>query len=295
MKKILILIFVLVLGQTAMAQEINATVSIDAQRTGKMQLSIFQDLQRNVENFINKTKWSKRRLPQGQRVNCSFFITVSEYSSNNFRATLQIQSSRPVYGSSMTTPVFNFRDTDFNFSYTEHQPLDFNSNTFKSNLVSTISFYVYVVLGLDADTFSPNGGADYFGTADQIAGIAQQSGRSGWSAGSGNTSRYELNRQLLSSNYREYHQALYLYHRKGLDLMSENVEEGKQNVAQAIKILEKVNRSRPNTILIRSFFDAKANEVARIFSDGPAMDTKELVKNLNDMAPSYSRKWSSIQ
>lgn len=295
MKKTLILFFVLMLGYTVSAQEINSQVTIDAKQTGKTQLSVFKTLQRSLEDFINKTSWSRRDLPKGQRVNCSFFITITSYSSNVFKGSLQMQSSRPVFGSAMTTPIFNFKDDDFDFSYTEHQPFNFNPNSFESNLVSIISFYVYTILGLDADTFAPNGGADYFEQADQIASIAQQSNRSGWKASSGNNSRFELNKQLLSSNYSDYHQALYVYHRQGLDVMHDDVKAGKEGIADAIKLLNNVNRRRPNTLLIRSFFDAKANEVSTIFSGGPSIDIKAVVNDLNAMAPTFSKNWSSIK
>jgi len=296
MKKIRILFFIALLGHFGTAQKINAQVTVNARQTGKTQLSIFKTLQRSVEDFLNKTRWSDRRLPKNHRINCSFFITVHSYSNNEFKASLQIQSSRPVFESAMTTPIFNFQDKDFNFSYTEHEPLDFNPNSFESNLVSGLGFYVYVVLGLDADTFAPNGGDDYFAKADQVAGTAQRSGRSGWSASSGQNSRYQLNRQLRSSTFSDYHQALYLYHRKGLDVMHEDLAEGKENIAEAIRLLEKVNSSRANTLLVRSFFDAKAREVASIFTGGPAIDgMDEIVADLNDLAPSYSGQWNQIQ
>src|SRR5699024_4848847 len=132
--------------------------------------------------------------------------------------------------------------------------------------------------------------------ADQVAGTAQRSGRSGWSASSGQNSRYQLNRQLRSSTFSDYHQALYLYHRKGLDVMHEDLAEGKENIAEAIRLLEKVNSSRANTVLVRCFFDAKAREVASIFTGGPAIDgMDEIVADLNDLAPSYSGQWNQIQ
>lgn len=295
MKKSLSFIIALMFCYVAIGQEISATVSVNAQQTGKTQLSIFKTLQQSLEQFVNETSWSDRDLPEDQRVNCSFFITVQRYESNSFKATLQVRSSRPVFGSSMTTPVFNFKDNDFNFNYTEFQPLEFNPNNFESNLVSTISFYVYVILGLDADTFSPDGGAPYFAQADQIANIAQQSGRAGWGASAGSTSRFALNRQLNSSNFSNYHQALYVYHRLGLDVMHKDVTKGKENIARAIGLLNKVYSNRSNTVLLRSFFDAKAREVANIFSEGPALEEGNVAKDLYEMAPNYGQLWSQLQ
>lgn len=295
MKNYLVFLFVLCLGHAMWAQEINCKVTIDAQQTGQTQLTVFKTLQSDLQDFLNNTEWSRRDLPEDQRVKANFFITVTAYSSNQFKATLQVQSSRPVYGSSMVTPIFNFMDKDFNFTYQEHQPLNFNPNSFESNLVSTMSFYVYVILGLDADTFAPDGGADYFNQADQIANVAQQSGRSGWGASAGDNSRYELSRELRSSIFNDFHRALYVYHRLGLDVMSQDLTQGKQAVVEALSLLEAVNTKRSNTLLVRAFFDAKANEVASIFKGGPQVDMGNTLQNLFDIAPNYSGLWSSIQ
>lgn len=297
MKKVIVILFALLIGQLSQAQELSCSVSIDAQQTGKTQLPVFNDLQRSLDDFINKTKFGNQTIKKEHRVSCDIFITIKSYSSNDFKGSIQVQSSRPVYNSSLTTPIFNYKDDSFDFTYEENQPLDYNPNSYENNLVSAISFYANVILGLDADTFSSGGGSKYFDQADQIASIAEQGGKSGWSSSSGRNSRYELNNQLRSSTFRDYHEALYVYHRQGLDKMSEDVEEGKNNIAEAIQLLQKVNSSRANTLLIRSFFDAKANEVSMIFTDGPSIeaDTDEIVRNLNSMAPNYSGQWNEIK
>lgn len=295
MRKYIFFLLILFSGHSLFAQMINTNVTIDAQQTGRTQLSIFNNLESALEDFLNNTNWTSENLPQDQRVDASFFLTIESYSNNQFRANLQIQSSRPVYGSAMTTPVFNFKDNKVNFFYEEHQALSFNQNSFDNNLVSTLAFYVYVILGLDGDTFSPDGGSDYFASADQIASLAEQSGSAGWNSGSGRNSRYELNSQLNSSTFRDYHEALYQYHRKGLDMMYEDTEEGKNNIVEALDLLNSVNRTRPNTILIRSFFDAKAGEIAAVFSDGPEVDLEAVVRNLNSMAPTYNAQWRNLK
>ncbi len=295
MKRCIAIVFVLFIGHAVWAQALDCTVTIDARQTGKTQLSIFNTLQQAVQNFINTTQWGDQNLPAQHRIHCSFFITIKSYSGNHFSGTIQVQSSRPVYGSSMTTPLFNFKDDQFEFDYVEHQPLAYNPNRFESNLVSTLSFYAYVILGIDADTFSSDGGTDYFAQANQIASTAQQGGNAGWNVSSGDHSRYELNRELQSSNFANYHQALYVYHRKGLDPMYKAVKTGKEGIAKAINLLEKVHKTRPNTLLIRAFFDAKAHEIAAIFSGGPTVkDKKRIVKELYNMAPTYSTLWGRL-
>lgn len=294
MKRIFLVFLFLLMTGGLVAQELACTVSVEAKQTGRTQLSIFNTLQRSLQDFINTTSWSNRHFPREQRIRCNLYVIVNSYSENEFDASLQIQSSRPVYGAAMATPILNFKDNAFSFAYEENQPLNFNPNTYENNLVSIISFYAYVILGLDADSFALEGGTDYFALADQITANAQQSGRRGWNASAGSNSRYELNQQLKSSNYRDYHTALYVYHRLGLDLMHKNVEEGKLNIMEAIGLLHGVNQTRPNTLLLRTFFDAKAHEVMNVFSGGPAVDTRALVTDLRNMAPGFSHQWRSI-
>lgn len=296
MKRLLTICLVFVLsGWACHGQILNCRVSVDAQQTGQTQLSIFSTLQNALQEFLNQEKWSEQSLPQEQRVQCNFFITIHNYSPSGFEATLQVQSSRPVFGSSMMTPIFNYRDAQFSFTYDEGQPLRFNPNTFENNLVGTLSFYAYVILGLDADSFMSNDGNSFFDRADQIAHAAEQAGGGGWSPASGNNSRYELNRQLRSTVFQDFHQVLYVYHRLGLDRMSEEVEEGKKNILKAIKLLHEVHKTRPNSLLVRSFFDAKAQEIAGIFSGGPRVELAGTPALLTSMAPGYTDLWQKMR
>ncbi len=296
MKRLLMICFVLVLSSLkGQGQILNCHVSVDAQQTGQTQLSIFSTLQNALQEFLNQERWSEQSLPQEQRVQCNFFITIHTYSSSSFEATLQVQSSRPVFGSSLMTPIFNYRDAHFSFTYDEGQPLRFNPNTFENNVVATLSFYAYVILGLDADSFVPDGGSSFFDRADQIARAAEQAGGGGWSPASGNNTRYELNRQLRSSVFQDFHQALYVYHRLGLDMMSEKVELGKENILKALELLHEVHQTRPNSLLVRSFFDAKAQEIAGIFSGGPRVELADMSSLLTNMAPGYSALWQQLR
>ncbi len=292
---ILILLLSFCVGFSSQAQEINCSVSVNAEQTGRTKLSIFNTLESALQEFVSENTWTKLNLQEHEKINCNIFINITSYDSNNFNATLQIQSSRPIFGSVATTPVFNFKDNDFDFEYTEYQNLDYSPNTFNSNLVSGISFYIYTILGLDADTFAPQGGQAYYEEARQIVNTAQQSNYEGWRAGGNNKSRFRLNSDLLSNNFTGYRDALYTYHRLGLDKMHEDVEEGKQKIAEAILALKQVNNTRPNSLLIRTFFDAKADEIEKIFSGGPSIPITEVVETLNRIAPLYSKNWSSIK
>ncbi len=283
------------LSVTAGAQELNCQVVVNAEQTGQANASVFKTLQNSLTEFVNQKRWTNRDFLPQERINCSMFINITGYDGNTFTGTIQVQSSRPVFGSTMVSPVLNFNDEQLAFEYTEYQPLEFSPNQFNSNLVSVISYYVYTILGLDADTFSEQGGTSYYQTANQIVGTAQQSAYSGWKGTDGNRSRYQLNADLLSNSYSGYRNALYTYHRQGLDVMHMSPEEGKEAIASSIIDLQRMNSRRPNSLLLRTFFDAKADEVAQIFSGGPSVNIREVVDALNTMAPTFSEKWGDIR
>ena len=295
MTRIVCLLLVSLFSAVASAQQFNCEVVINAEQTGNANVTVFKTLENAIKEFVNQTAWTDRTLQPFERISCSMFINITSYDANSFTGTIQVQSSRPVFGSTMVSPVFNFNDEDLSFNYTEYETLDFSPNTYSSNLVSVISFYVYTILGLDADTFQEMGGTPYYETANQIAGTAQQGNHAGWRATDGNNSRYRLNTDLLSNAFTGYRETLYTYHREGLDLMHSSPEIGKRGVAKALLGLREMNSNRPNSLLVRTFFDAKADEVEQIFRGGPSVSIKEVVDALNSMAPTFSDNWSSIR
>ncbi|APG58988.1 DUF4835 family protein [Christiangramia salexigens] len=295
MRNILFFILCFLSLQLASAQQLNCEVIINAEQTGQTNLSVFKTLERALNEFVNRTNWTNKKFENHERINCSMFITITSFEGESFNGSIQIQSSRPVYGTSMITPVFNFKDDQLSFNYREYQPLNYSKNTFNSNLISVISFYVYAILGLDADTFELQGGTSYFEEANRIVTTAQQGNSQGWRGSDGQSSRFRLNSDLLANTYAEYRTVLYDYHRLGLDMMHEDLLVGKTNIAEAMKKLEVMNRRRNNSLLLRTFFDAKADELAQIYSGGPQIDSAELTKTLTNIAPRYSKNWRSIQ
>ena len=277
------------------AQELNCSVYINAEQTGQPNNQVFRILETQLTEFINTTAWTDKSYKNQEKIECNMSIIISNFDSNLFTATIQIQSSRPVYGSSYTSPIYNYNDKQFNFSYVEFQPLVFNINSFTSNLISVIAFHVYTIIGLDADTFELNGGEPYFEIAKQIVNTAATSGFRGWKSTDGKQSRYSLNDALISQVYSEFHSAMYEYHINGLDLMSTSPRTAKTNIAGAINILKGINDRRPNSYLLRTFFDAKSDEIQSVFSDGPAVDITSLINNLNRMAPTKRSNWAEIK
>jgi len=290
------LLFFVLLGLSYMnAQEFNATVAINAEQTGRQNLQVFKTLERAVTEFINNNKWTDIEYRTEERIKCSFFINVVDFNNDNFTATLQVQASRPVYGSNYDTTILNINDKRFGFNYVEFQPLNYNPNTFESNLISVISYYLYTILGIEADTYELNSGTKYFQIAKNIVGNAQGSSPVGWNATGKSEIRFKLNDDLLSGTYDGYRSAMYKYHREGLDIMSNELKKGKNAILESVKLLEDVHRSRPNSFIMRVFFDAKADEVSRILSGGPSVNIAETMTVLKKVAPTYSKNWSEIK
>jgi hypothetical protein len=281
------------LGNHARAQELNCTITVNSDQVSQTNQQIFRTLERSLSDFVNKTKWTNRIYKENERVNAQMFITVTEYESDRFVANLQVQSSRPVFNTSYETPVFNYKDNDFNFQYIEFEPLVFNENVFESNLVAVMAYYAYMILGLDADTFSLEGGTDMYRKAQGIVTQAQGSNFAGWNQTT-NRSRFELVDNLLSNTYKEYRVAMYNYHRKGLDIMADNNSTGKQVISGTMNLFETMIKRRPNAFLIQTFFDAKSEEIQNVFSDGPKVDIVKLKETLNRIAPLYSSSWNEI-
>lgn len=294
MRSILFVLF-LSLGLTGFSQELNCSVVVNAQQTGDENLPIFKTLEKQITEFVNNTKWSNRTFAPQERINCSMVITINDYSGEAFQGTIQVQSSRPVYGSSYSTPIYNFNDKDFAFRYLEFQNLNFSATQFESNLVSVLAFHAYMVLALDADSFTKNGGDPYYKEAQTIANFSQQQNYKGWKLEDGLQSRFALIDNILSPTFKEFRDVMYDYHRKGLDVMSDNPKEGKESIAAALKQFESMNSRRPNSFLLRTFFDAKADEIEQLFSDGPSVNIASVKETLQKVAPTYASKWRNIK
>ncbi len=296
MRKLFSFILLLLAVQLVSAQQLNCEIIVNAEQTGQANLSVFKTLERALNEFVNQTTWTEQKFQPHERINCSMFITITSFEGESFNGTIQVQSSRPVYGTSLISPVFNFNDEQFSFSYREYQPLNYSQNTYTSNLVSVISFYIYTILGLDADTFAPDGGTTYFEEANRIVTTAQQGNSQGWKGSDGQRSRFRLNADLLANTYGEYRTALYEYHRLGLDVMHEDILAGKSAIAGSLAKLKTMNSRRNNSLLLRTFFDSKADEITSIYAGGPVYQgSTELKETLNSIAPRYARNWRNIQ
>lgn len=293
MRKILLFAFLCV-NFVATAQELDCKVVVDYSKITNANNQIFKNLEVALNDFVNKTNWTDRKFQQNEKISCAMIIVLNEYNSNNFSASIQVQSSRPVYNSSYVSPVLNINDKDFNFKYIEFENINYNPNSFDSNLVSTLAFYANLIIGMDAETFVANSGTDYFNIAQNIVSVAAQSGYKGWSQSDGNQNRFFIINDILSPTFRPFRQTMTDYH-TSLDGMTKDVKNAKLSVEKSIQDLGSIYFLRPNALVTRLFFDAKSDEIISIFSGGPAIPISELVNTLNKISPLNSAKWSQIK
>ena len=277
------------------SQELNCEVIVNAQQTGNENVQVFKTLERQLKEFINNTQWTNKIYKAQEKIECSMNIIITDYNGDNFQASIQVQSSRPVFNSTYSTPVYNFNDKNFDFEYLEFQNLVFNPNQYESNLMSVLSYHVFMILGLDADTFVPKGGDIYFQQAQTIVNYSQQGNTfKGWKLEDGLQTRFTLIDNLLSPTYKEFRSVMYDYHLNGLDVMADNPKNGKEKIASLMNDLNTMNQRRPNSFLLRVFFDAKGDEIADVFSGGPSVNITSVLDILNKIAPTYASKWRNI-
>lgn len=302
MRKILPVIFIgmlLCMGVNQLqAQELLCQVEVNDDQVQSTEKRVFRELEKQLTEFLNNRQWGNNELGYNEKILCNFQITLSDPEQiGSYKATLIVQVARPVYGTSYTTPTFLFSDRDFIFQYVESQPLDFNINTFNSNLTSMLAYYAYLILGMDYDTFAPLGGTPYFEQARNVVQIAQQAGIQGWNQTSGGNvsrNRAALVNDLFNSRMLPIRELMYSYHRLALDTFVEKPDEARELVLEGLKKLKEVRDFNPSSILLISFFDTKDDELAKMFSEGDIAVRRQAFDILRVLDPSNSDKYSKM-
>ncbi|MCP4458588.1 MAG: DUF4835 family protein [Cytophagales bacterium] len=269
------------------SQELNCKVLIDHRQITISDPSIFDAMETDIAEFLNNRKWTNDDFQDDERINCNFLITVSSMPSIGvFEATVQVLSSRPIYGTEYETVLLNFADRDWSFPYVQSKPMQFNENSFKDNLSSLLAYYAYIILGMDYDSFSELGGGEFFQEAFKIVNNALQSNYPGWQQLGSNRNRYWLVENLQNASLQPIRSAMYSYHRLGLDVFREEPDEARNVIAKALQNIQLANRARPRSILTISFMDAKATELANIYSAGSPTVRKKAYNILTSIDPS---------
>lgn len=270
----------------AEAQELNCRVVINADQVQTTERDIFQEMEVTFADFMNNRKWTEDQYELEERINCNLILTISQMPSiGRFEASVQILSSRPVYSTDYESVIMNFADRDWTFEYVASQPIQFSENTFLDNISTLLAYYAYMIIGFDYDTFSELGGEDYFQKAWQIVINAQQSGYPGWEQFNSIRNRYWLAENLLSNEMEPIRRAAYQYHIGGMDALSEQPEEARKTILASLKEVQKANNVRPRSILTISFLDAKADELAQIFSTGGMSERRDAYNILTNIDP----------
>jgi hypothetical protein len=285
-------------GRVLLAQELNCTVTIDASQLNTAQIAerqIFVDMKNAITQFMNTRKWTNDQFTPAERINCNIVFTLLQSPGIGvFVGTAQIQSSRPVYGTGYESVVLSFVDRELQFNYVQSQPMDFNENTFTSNLTSMLSFYAYVILGLDYDSFSKLGGTPLLQRAFNIATTAQEAQERGWKPFEDTRNRYWLIENLMSQQMLPFREGLYTYHRLVLDDFNKDLDKSRAQLLDVLTQIKQVNQLKPGAVLVNTFFDTKADELISIFSEASPMDKQKAYNLLVEMDPTKTDKYRRI-
>ncbi|MCB9185656.1 MAG: DUF4835 family protein [Flavobacteriales bacterium] len=288
------LLFVFGVG-SIQAQELNCTVNVISPQVQNTEKRIFETLQNDIREFMSSRQWTSDIFKLEERIDCSILITVTErISSNRFKATMQVQSSRPAYMTSYNSTLLNVNDQDFVFEYTENQPIQFQNNQHTSNLSSVLAFYAYMIIGLDYDSFSPQGGEPYFQLAQQIVNNAQNEPEKGWKAFENSRNRYWLAENMLNPRFEELRNVVYSYHREGLDVMQSDIQTGRKAIQDCVPKLKKLRKDQPNSYLLTVFFTAKTDELINIFKEAFPDVKQQVANDLMQADPANANKYQAI-
>ncbi len=281
------------------AQELQCQVSINSDQIEGSNKSIFNTLQTSISEFVNTTRWTNMTFTDKERIECSMMIVVQSVADNLFTAELQVQARRPVYGTSYTTTLLNFKDNYFNFTYQEYDRIEYQPNSATTNLAAMLAYYCYLIIGHDMDSFSRLGGTPYFQQCEDIVNMAQSASFEtseliGWQAFGSNRNRYTLTNNLMDEAFQGYRAFYYEYHRLALDQMVTNVANARARIAEGMPVLREANRSRPATYLINTFLDAKSDELTNIFKKGTSEEKEQVYSILMDIDPTRNSLYETI-
>jgi hypothetical protein len=297
MVRILFIFSFIIVGLSLYSQELNCRIQVVSQQIQTSNTHIFESMQKDLHEFMNNHKWTDHIYTYDERIECTILINLTEQiSADQYKGTLQIQSIRPVFNSNYNSVMLNLKDNDIQFNYVEFQSLDFNENTFTSNLTSLLAYYAYVIIGFDYDTFSLMGGTPYFQKAEKIVQNAQNAQEKGWKSYESQKNRYWLVENLLNSKYSPVREFIYKYHRLGLDVMPDKQSDGRQQISDALLLLQKVYRDKPSPfmMLLQVIFDAKSDEFVQLFSESPIDEKARIVAVLKEIDPSNANKYQRI-
>jgi len=281
------------------AQELRCTVSINTDAIEGTNKQAFETLKASIEEYMNGNRWTNMTYAEHEKIECSMLLLVKAVQDNQYACEMTLQSRRPVYGTTYSTPLLNYVDKNFNFTYQEYDRIEYQQNSFSTNLTAMLAYYCYLIIGHDQDSFQKLGGTPFFQACEEIVNVCQtasmeSSEQKGWLAFDSNRNRYALINNLLDDAFKKYRLYYYDYHRLGLDEMSVNVTNGRARIAEGMPVLKEAYRARPATYVINTFLDAKADELVDIFKKGTDKEKKAVYDILTDIDPTRISTYDRI-
>lgn len=299
--RIFCMVFALITVSSAIVngQELNCNVQIAAQKIQGSNRQVFESMQRDIYEFMNSTVWTNNVFSYAERIDCNMLITINEQlSADEFRGTIQIQLRRPVFNTTYNSTLLNFVDNNFQFRYVEFQPLEFDPNSYRSSLVSVLAYYTYIILGFDYDSFSLEGGTEFFQVAEKIVTNAQNAPEPGWKPydGSRNRNRYWLVKNVLDKEYEGVRNFIYEYYINGLDRMESRISEARNSIVESLRLVQDVYRQKPDPFMyvVQIVMESKADELVNIFSEAFPEEKSRVVQILVEIDPANKTKYEKI-
>ena len=294
-----LLINLLLLPRIADSQELNCNVQISAQKIQGSNRQVFITMQKDVYEFMNNTVWTNNIYSYAERIDCNILINLTDQlSADEFKGTIQVQLKRPIYNTTYSTTMLNFIDNSFQFRYVEFQPLEFDPNVHRSNLISVLAYYAYLMIGIDCDSFSPEGGTEFYQLAEKIVTNAQNAPEPGWKPydGSRNRNRYWLIKNILDKEYEGVRQFVYNYNINGLDKMESKIGEARTSIVESLRLIQDVFRRKPDPFMyfLQLIIDAKSDELVNVFSEAFPEEKGRVVQIMTEIDPANKTKYEKI-
>lgn len=277
------------------SQELNCNVEVNSDKISGTDKGIFTTLQTAITEYMNNTQWGNAQFLTNERIECKLFFTISSFDGTTMAGDLQVQSTRPVYNSTYTTTLINFKDSNVEFTYQENEPLVFSENSMESNLTAILNFYAYMILALDFDSFSPNGGQMYYEKAENVVTMAQSSGEKGWKAFEDNKNRSAVLSAFTDNSTKGIRTLLYDYHRKGLDEMVLSPDKGKAVITKSLAVLKQIYDVSPMSVALSMFKDAKLDELVNVYSKSNLTEKQSVYELLYPLYPTERERLDKIK
>lgn len=279
----------------ASAQEFRATVEVNSQKVEGTNRGVFDALKEQINTYMNETKFTDATFAPNEKIECNVYLTVGEYDNDRIKGDLQLQLIRPVYNSTYTTTLFNFKDTRVEFSYREGDPLTYNQTQPENNLTAILDFYANLFLALDFDSFSPRGGEPFYERAASIVQMQQSSGEIGWRTFEDTKNRAAVLNGFTDGNTSGIRNLLYNYHRKGLDEMVTSPDKGRGVITESLKEIKTIADNSPMSVILSIFRDSKLDELVNVYSKAPETERKDVYDLLQPVYPTESQRLNKIK